>query len=124
MSSNLIQKLDYYDYSDFQPKDVVKDEKNWTTQKKQIYKIICELDDTILQTIDDKINTVYDKYLKIDGDPNYEEGAKYLKAQMEKENGPTWICMIGKDFSFNVKTQKNAFLYCYCGDWGILLYKC
>ena len=68
--------------------------------------------------------TIYDKYLNVEGQPNYEEAAKILKSDMEKDNGPTWICIIGQDFSFNVKSQKEACLYGYLGHFGVLLYKC
>jgi len=47
-----------------------------------------------------------------------------IKEDMEKENGPTWVCMIGEAFAFNVKSQNELFLYCYLGNYGILLYKC
>jgi len=43
---------------------------------------------------------------------------------MDKSHGPTWTCIIGEAFAFNVKSQTEAFLYCYLGDYGILLYKC
>ena len=62
--------------------------------------------------------------MKKDIQPNYEEAARILKADMEKDNGPTWICIIGQDFSFNIKSQKEACLYAYLGRFGILLYKC
>ena len=47
-----------------------------------------------------------------------------IKEDMEKENGPTWVCIIGEAFAFNVKSEHEAFLYCYLGNYGILLYKC
>lgn len=43
---------------------------------------------------------------------------------MDKKNGPTWICFIGEAFAFNVKSQAQAFLYCFFGDYAILLFKC
>ena len=71
-----------------------------------------------------KISNIYDKYLNVEGQPNFEEAARILKSDMEKDNGPTWICIIGQDFSFNVKSQKEACLYGYLGHFGVLLYKC
>jgi len=47
-----------------------------------------------------------------------------IKEDMEKDNGPTWVCIIGEAFAFNVKSQNELFLYCYLQNYGILLYKC
>ena len=55
---------------------------------------------------------------------SFQVAAKAVKEDMEKENGPTWICIIGQAFAFNVNSQKEAFLYCYLGEFGVLLYKC
>ena len=55
--------------------------------------------------------------------PNYEEAAKILKSNIEKDNGATWFCINGKDFSFNDKSQKEVCLYGYLGHFGVLLYK-
>lgn len=82
------------------------------------------MDPDMLVYCTDKVSSLYEKYLCVEGQPNYEEAAKILKAEMEKDNGPTWICIIGEDFSFNIKSQKEACLYCYLGKFGLLLYKC
>lgn len=124
--SNLLQKLDYIDYSDpdLLPKELAKD-KDWKGITRKMYAVIEEMDPDMVSVCMDKINTVYDKYLHTEsGEPNYEEAARILKSDMERDNGPTWICMIGTDFSFNIKSQKNACLFCYYGEFGFLLYKC
>ena len=123
MSSNLINKLNGIDISDMKLKDMIQ-AKEWKDVIKKIEVIISEMNPDMLSYCQDKISNIYDKYLNIEGEPNYEEAAKILKNDMERDNGPTWICMIGKDFSFNIKSQKEACLYCYLGKFGILLYKC
>ena len=123
MSSNLINKLNGIDISDMKLKDMIQ-AKEWKDVIKKIEVIISEMNPDMQSYCQDKISNIYDKYLNIEGEPNYEEAAKILKNDMERDNGPTWICMIGKNFSFNIKSQKEACLYCYFGKFGILLYKC
>ena len=123
MSSNLINKLNGMDISDMKLKDMIQN-KEWKDVIKKIEVIIAEMNPDMLSYCQDKISNIYDKYLNIEGEPNYEEAAKILKNDMERDNGPTWICMIGKNFSFNIKSQKEACLYCYLDKFGILLYKC
>jgi hypothetical protein len=123
MNPNLLQKLDGYDYSDYNLKELSQ-HKDWNNIIKKLNPIICEMDPDMLSYCQDKISNIYDKYLNVEGQPNFEEAAKILKADMEKDNGPTWICIIGQDFSFNVKSQKEACLYGYLGHFGVLLYKC
>ena len=123
MSSNLINKLNGMDISDMKLKDMIQN-KEWKDVIKKIEVIIAEMNPDMLSYCQDKISNIYDKYLNIEREPNYEEAAKILKNEMERDNGPTWICMIGKNFSFNIKSQKEACLYCYLGKFGILLYKC
>ena len=123
MSSNLINKLNGMDISDMKLKEMIQNKESKDVIKK-IEVIIAEMNPDMLSYCQDKISNIYDKYLNIEGEPNYEEAAKILKNEMERDNGPTWICMIGKNFSFNIKSQKEACLYCYLGKFGILLYKC
>ena len=123
MSSNLINKLNGMDISDMKLKEMIQN-KEWKDVIKKIEVIIAEMNPDMLSYCQDKISNIYDKYLNIEGEPYYEEAAKILKNEMERDNGPTWICMIGKNFSFNIKSQKEACLYCYLGKFGILLYKC
>ena len=105
MSSNLINKLNGIDISDMKLKDMIQ-AKEWKDVIKKIEVIISEMNPDMLSYCQDKISNIYDKYLNIEGEPNYEEAAKILKNDMERDNGPTWICMIGKNFSFNIKSQK------------------
>ena len=111
------------DISDMKLKEMIQN-KEWKDVIKKIEVIIAEMNPDMLSYCQDKISNIYDKYLNIEGEPNYEEAAKILKNEMERDNGCTWICMIGKNFSFNINSQKEACLYCYLGKFGILLYKC
>lgn len=85
-----------------------------------------DMDDELLSRCVEKISSAIEKYIpETEGaEPQPDLAAKYVKDQMETENGPVWICIIGESFSFNVKAQKKAYLYCYCADYGVLLYKC
>lgn len=123
MSSDLSRRLNGMDLSDMNLKELIQ-KKEWKDVVKKIEVVIAEMNPDMLSYCQDKISNIYDKYLNVEGEPNYEEAAKILKNDMEKDNGPTWICMIGKNFSFNIKSQKEACLYCYLGKFGILLYKC
>ena len=120
--SKISQKLGGLDISDLNLKDL-SENKEFKDVIKKIEPVICEMSPDMLSYVQDKLSNIYDKYLNVEGEPNYEEAAKILKNDMERDNGPTWICMIGKDFSFNIKSQKEACLYCYLGKFGILLYK-
>lgn len=123
MSSDLSRRLNGMDLSDMNLKELIQ-KKEWKDVVKKIEVVIAEMNPDMLSYCQDKISNIYDKYLNVEGEPNYEEAAKILKNDMEKDNDPTWICMIGKNFSFNIKSQKEACLYCYLGKFGILLYKC
>ena len=123
MSSDLSRRLNGLDLSDMNLKELIQ-KKEWKDVVKKIEVVIAEMNPDMLSYCQDKISNIYDKYLNVEGEPNYEKAAKISKNDMEKDNGPTWICMIGKNFSFNIKSQKEACLYCYLGKFGILLYKC
>jgi hypothetical protein len=121
--SKITAKLGGMDISEFDLKELTQN-KEWKDVIKKIDPVIAEMDPDMLSYCQDKISNIYDKYLNVEGEPNYEEAAKILKNDMERDNGPTWICIIGRNFSFNIKSQKEACLYCYLGHFGILLYKC
>lgn len=59
------------------------------------------------------------------GVPNYEASAKQIKDQMDKKYGPSWHCIMGEGFGFQVTYQLDHMLYLYYqGSVAILLYKC
>lgn len=56
---------------------------------------------------------------------NYEAAARSVKEQMDRKFGPSWHCIIGEGFGFQVtyQTKHMIFLY-YQGNVAILLFKC
>ena len=109
MSSNLINKLNGMDISDMKLKEMIQN-KEWKDVIKKIEVIIAEMNPDMLSYCQDKISNIYDKYLNIEGEPNYEEAAKILKNEMERDNGPTWICMIGKN-SHSILNHRKKLAY-------------
>lgn len=103
----------------------IRDDKNFNNIRKKIEVKSTDMGDELLQKCLEKVYTAVEKFMTTDGvEPQPDLAAKLIKDQMETENGPIWICIIGESFSFNVKSQTEAFLYCYMGDYGVLLYKC
>ncbi|KAL3315697.1 hypothetical protein Ciccas_005665 [Cichlidogyrus casuarinus] len=49
--------------------------------------------------------------------------AGYIKETFDRELGPTWHCVIGKNFGSFITHDKNHFIYFFIGAVGILLYK-
>lgn len=82
------------------------------------------MDENLVLKCLEKIQSAVEKYLSEGQEHNLHIASKSIKEDMEKENGPTWVCIIGQSFAFNVMSQKEAFLYCYLGNFGILIYKC
>ena len=90
MSSDLSRRLNGMDLSDMNLKELIQ-KKEWKDVVKKIEVVIAEMNPDMLSYCQDKISNIYDKYLNVEGEPNYEEAAKILKNDMEKDNGPTWI---------------------------------
>merc|ERR1719313_1313827 len=59
----------------------------------------------------------------IDTKPNFEAAAKTVKEFMDKKYGPSWHCIIGSSFSFEVTYQMKMLLHMYFNGYGVLLYK-
>jgi len=59
----------------------------------------------------------------IDTKPNFEAAAKTVKELMDKKYGPSWHCIIGTNFSFEVTYQMKMLLHMYFNGVGVLLYK-
>ena len=88
MSSDLSRRLNGMDLSDMNLKELIQ-KKEWKDVVKKIEVVIAEMNPDMLSYCQDKISNIYDKYLNVEGEPNYEEAAKILKNDMEKDNGPT-----------------------------------
>ena len=83
------------------------------------------MNDDTFSKCQEKIQNASDKFLTEGADStNFEAAANMIKTDLEKENGPTWICIVGQSFAFNVNSQHESMLYCFCGDFAFLLYKC
>ena len=51
--------------------------------------------------------------------------SKLIKENMDRQFGPSWHCIIGKGFSFEVTRQSNStILLYYGGTLAVLLFKC
>ena len=116
--------MENVDRSEYNVKKI-RDDKNFHNIKKKIEIKNSDMAEELRAKCMDHISSAIEKYMSTEGvEPQPDVAAKVIKDQMETENGPIWICIIGESFSFNVKSQTEAFLYCYMGDYGILLYKC
>ena len=50
---------------------------------------------------------------------------KYVKDQMDRQFGPSWHCIMGEGFSFEVTRQAKTTLHMYyAGKIAVLLFKC
>lgn len=56
---------------------------------------------------------------------NYEQAARAVKEQMDRKYGPSWHCIVGEGYGFQItyQTKHMIFVY-YQGNIAILLYKC
>ena len=93
MSSDLSRRLNGMDLSDMNLKELIQ-KKEWKDVVKKIEVVIAEMNPDMLSYCQDKISNIYDKYLNVEGEPNYEEAAKILKNDMEKDNGANEILKI------------------------------
>lgn len=51
------------------------------------------------------------------------EIAAHIKKEMDRVYGPTWHCIVGRNFGSYVSHEVNRFMYCYYGQIAILLFK-
>ncbi|XP_059647761.1 uncharacterized protein LOC132294056 [Cornus florida] len=49
--------------------------------------------------------------------------AEYIKKEFDKKHGPTWHCIVGKNFGSYVTHETNHFVYFYLDSKAILLFK-
>ena len=56
---------------------------------------------------------------------NYQQACQYIKLEMDKQFGPSWHCIMGEGFSFEVTRQAGQTLHMYyAGKIAVLLFKC
>ncbi|XP_020268681.1 dynein light chain 1, cytoplasmic [Asparagus officinalis] len=51
------------------------------------------------------------------------EIAEYIKKEFDKKHGPTWHCIVGRNFGSYVTHETNHFIYFYLDTKAILLFK-
>ncbi|VDN96161.1 unnamed protein product [Rodentolepis nana] len=49
--------------------------------------------------------------------------AAYIKKEFDKRHGPTWHCVVGRNFGSYVTHETKHFIYFYAGQVAILLFK-
>jgi dynein light chain 4 len=83
-----------------------------------------DMDDTIRQEAKDFVISGIEKASGQFG-INIEHACKYVKDMMDRQFGPSWHCVMGEGFSFEVTRQAKTTLYMYyAGKIAVLLFKC
>lgn len=119
-----MEKVEKVDRSNYDVK-ALKTNPAYISLTKSVKIVKTDMSDELLQSCTENIASGIETFMQTEGvDPAPELAAEYIKNRMEAENGPIWICVVGESLSFNVNSQKEAYLYCYIYDFGILLYKC
>ncbi|KVH95066.1 dynein light chain 1, cytoplasmic-like [Cynara cardunculus var. scolymus] len=49
--------------------------------------------------------------------------AEQIKKEFDKKHGPTWHCIVGKNFGSYVTHETNHFVYFYLDSKAVLLFK-
>ncbi|RPA85593.1 hypothetical protein BJ508DRAFT_322623 [Ascobolus immersus RN42] len=51
------------------------------------------------------------------------EIAQHIKKEFDAKHGPTWHCIVGRNFGSFVTHETKHFIYFYVGNLAILLFK-
>ncbi|GMJ02068.1 hypothetical protein like AT4G15930 [Hibiscus trionum] len=49
--------------------------------------------------------------------------AEHIKKEFDKKHGPTWHCIVGRNFGSYVTHETNHFVYFYLDQKAVLLFK-
>ncbi|CAM8877738.1 hypothetical protein QQ045_020267 [Rhodiola kirilowii] len=49
--------------------------------------------------------------------------AEWIKKEFDKKHGPTWHCIVGRNFGSYVTHETNHFVYFYLDQKAVLLFK-
>ena len=84
----------------------------------------CDMEATMEQDAKEHVSSGIEKCSGGDG-VDVQAASKYIKEAMDKQFGPSWHCIIGQGFSFEVTRQQNStILLYYAGSLSVLLFKC
>ena len=79
--------------------------------------------DMKMEAVDNIISGI-DKCLGVDG-LEFQAAAKLIKENMDRQYGPSWHCIIGDGFSYEVTRLSNSSLILYYAKaYAVLLFKC
>ncbi|CAH8464885.1 unnamed protein product [Schistosoma turkestanicum] len=49
--------------------------------------------------------------------------ASFIKKEFDKAYGPTWHCIVGRNFGSYITHEVNSFIYFYLDSYAVLLFK-
>nr|CAD1828489.1 unnamed protein product [Ananas comosus var. bracteatus] len=58
-----------------------------------------------------------------DGHAMEKDIAEYIKKEFDRNHGPTWHCIVGRNFGSFVTHETNHFIYFYIESKAVLLFK-
>lgn len=89
---------------------------SWDKDKKAIIKS-ADMEESMLQeAVDVALEAIERSSIEYDI-------AYYVKTEFDYKYGPTWHCVVGKDFGSYVTHENKCFVYFYLGKLGVLLFK-
>lgn len=57
--------------------------------------------------------------------PRLQKAAQAIKESLDKKFGPSWHCVVGEGFGFNITFNTSHMQYVYYGEkLGVLIFKC
>ena len=78
------------------------------------------MDETMKQEAKEHVMSGIEKF-----PTDVQAASKLIKEQMDRQFGPSWHCIIGQGYSFDVTRQeKSTILLYYAGSLAVLLFKC
>ena len=84
----------------------------------------CDMDAQTKTEAEEHVRTGIERYTGAEG-LDILAASKFIKEQMDRQFGPTWHCIIGEGYSFEVTRQQHSTLLMYYGGiYAILLFKC
>ena len=84
----------------------------------------CDMGDEMKTEAMDYIATGIEKS-QSGGELNQEAACKFVKDAMDRQFGPTWHCVLGEGYSFDVTRQADTtIMMYYAGKLAVLLFKC